>query len=253
MRGDLVGLYEKTLSNINFDCFEREKDKYSGVFLPVPFEEYLNVEKKIMVVGRETAGWNTHNKITLPKNKIFRFKENGVGSVINEAIEKYERHLKLDSKGRVKVTSRSRFKQFYFKIAKEMKISPKSIIYSNLFSWDYNDKSPVNRPQREYEEVKRLSLELLAHQISICKPDIIVFATGVNKITDTAIKELFNDYFDGYKTVEDSLVRGKFWEFEGAGIKCYRIAHPRATHGHGQYRELVINRIKDELNESCTR
>ncbi|WP_019895109.1 hypothetical protein [Hydrogenovibrio halophilus] len=39
------------------------EDHYSGVFLPEPFEPYLSAPLKIMVVGRETAGWNSKKEL----------------------------------------------------------------------------------------------------------------------------------------------------------------------------------------------
>ena len=60
--------YATILRDLNINSFNLEEDKYSGVFLPVPFDEYWSSNLKIMLVGRETAGWNTDNN----KNKINR-------------------------------------------------------------------------------------------------------------------------------------------------------------------------------------
>lgn len=195
-----------------------------------------------MLIGRETAGWNTNNSL----NTIHRIQDEGVERVVDEGIKRYQKHLKIDSKGKVKVTSRSRFKQYYFKIAKDLNLYPKSIIYSNFFAWDYNKKSPLLRPQKEFDEIKKASLRLLAAQIQVCKPDYIIFATGIRKVIDDSIKELFELYFDGYQTVSDTFVSKKFWEFDAAGAKCFRIAHPRATNGHGEFRKLILSQLKDE-------
>lgn len=53
--------YATILSDLKISSFNLEEDKYSGVFLPVPFDEYWSSSIKIMLVGRETAGWNTDN------------------------------------------------------------------------------------------------------------------------------------------------------------------------------------------------
>lgn len=46
MMEHLIGKYKEILSQVDLEKFERQKDKYSGVFLPVPFEEYYQGDKK---------------------------------------------------------------------------------------------------------------------------------------------------------------------------------------------------------------
>ncbi|MGK3440905.1 type I restriction endonuclease, partial [Klebsiella pneumoniae] len=57
----LLDAYKRILQEVDVRSFNLSEDKYSGVFLPVPFEEYWHSPVKIMLVGRETAGWNTLN------------------------------------------------------------------------------------------------------------------------------------------------------------------------------------------------
>ncbi|WP_413282511.1 hypothetical protein [Vibrio sp. MA40-2] len=83
---------------------------------------------------------------------------------------------------------------------------------------------------------------MLAVQIEEFKPDVIIFATGVHKVIDDAIKELFNTYFDGLIKNDASFITKKFWEFNAGGATCFRIAHPRAYYGHQKYRKLIIDR-----------
>lgn len=238
--------YKEILQEIDIKAFNLEEDKYSGVFLPVPFDEYWSSEVKIMLVGRETAGWNTNNnKNTI--RRIIDFKENGkIDELIEEANNRYKAHLKSASNGKIITKSRSRFKQYFFKLATELRVNPKAIIYSNIFSWDYDKKSPKMRPDQEFFEISSISKKLLAAQIKNLKPDFIIFAAGFTGI-DSVIKALFNENFDGYKNTAEVIPR-KLWEFRAANATCFRIAHPRATHGHGQYRDMVIQRIKDKLS-----
>jgi len=58
----LLDEYGRILKELKFDSFNHNEDKYSGVFLPVPFDEYWSSSLKVMLVGRETAGWNTDNQ-----------------------------------------------------------------------------------------------------------------------------------------------------------------------------------------------
>ncbi|KGK41402.1 hypothetical protein LH51_15105 [Nitrincola sp. A-D6] len=233
--------YATILSDLKISSFNLEEDKYSGVFLPVPFDEYWSSSLKIMLVGRETAGWNTDNN----KNKINRVadfvEKDKVFELLSEATGRYKKHLSVCKDGKVITKTRSRFKQYFFRLAKELDVNPKSIVYGNMFSWDYNKKSPRTRPKNELEEITSISKELLAIQIKHFQPDVVIFAAGFVGI-DPIIKQLFNEKFSGYQNKE--VISGKYWEFEAGNATCFRIAHPRATHGHGEFRDKVIQRIK---------
>ena len=236
--------YVRILQGLQIDQFNLAEDKYSGVFLPDPFEEYWTAKTKVMLVGRETAGWNTDND----KNTIKRAAGLGsvtVAQVLDEPFGRYRTHFKLKG-DKVVDTSSSRFMQYYFRLARELGLDPRSLIYANLFAWDYDKKSPRKRPASEFNEVVSTSQQLLAVQIRRFRPDYIVFASGIRG-ADGIIRSLFNDHFGGYQTAKDKLIPGKLWEFEAAGATCYRIAHPRAGYGHAEFRDQVIERIKADV------
>lgn len=242
---NLISQYSEIINQIDFTKFSHTQDKYSGIFLPIPFEEYWLSKPRIMLVGRETAGWNTNNnKNTLERISYFIENKN-IHELIDEAINRYKKHLELDNNKKIITKSKSRFKQFYFKLAQEINLDPKSIFYTNIFAWDYNKKTPLNRPDNEFQEIKKISIKLLATQINYLKPDFIIFATGFSRI-DTIIKELCNQYFDSYKT-SAPVIHQKLWEFRAANATCFRIAHPRAMYGHQEYRIEVIRRIKTKI------
>jgi len=237
--------YARILHGLRIDGFDLDEDKYSGVFLPAPFDEYWTAKTKVMLVGRETAGWNTDNN----KNTIKRAAGLGgvsVSEVVNESFRRFRKHFELKG-DKVVDTSRSRFMQYYFRLARELGL----VIYANLFAWDYDKKSPRNRPASEFNEIASTSQQLLAAQIRRFKPDFIVFASGI-KGADGLIRSLFNDHFGGYQTAKDKLVPGKLWEFEAAGATCYRIAHPRAEYGHAEFRDKVIERIRASVASSAS-
>lgn len=234
--------YSRILQGLQIDRFNLVEDKYSGVFLPEPFEEYWASKVKVMLVGRETAGWNTKNH----KNTIGRaaglVDGCSLAEVLVEASERYRDHLRLNGDKVIK-TSRSRFMQYYFRVARELDLDPRALIYANLFAWDYDKRSPKGRPTSEFNEIVTISQQLLAAQIRQLKPDYIVFAAGVKGV-DGVIRGLFEDHFGGYQTAKDKLIPGKLWEFNAANATCFRIAHPRAGYGHQEYKTEVINRIK---------
>ncbi|MEZ8326035.1 hypothetical protein BCS84_18130 [Vibrio cyclitrophicus] len=234
--------YESVLKDLNSTDFINGEDRYSGVFLPYPFEEFSSANRRVMIVGRETARWNTLNN----KNTISRIvKQNdtkNLRSIIDEAFERYSWHL-LDKKGgELKASHRSHFKRFYSKLAQELSLSPRQLIYANLYAWDYNGVSPQRRGKEEFSVIQKLSAELLVETIKFCKPDSIVFAVGCNRKNDETIKLVMNKYFGGYETKE--LESKKYWRFTSNGMDCYRIAHPRANSKEQQdFRSLVINKV----------
>lgn len=237
--------YHKTLSKVDFDNFNFIEDKYSGVFLPYHFEAYEEANPKIMIVGRETAGWNTNNNKNTLKRIIDKNANNSLNDIIEESLSRYSWHLKNSPDGKIKTKHSSKFKHYYNKVSKELKLSPKSMIYANLFAWDYDKKSPLERPDEELQKIADISLELLATQIKFFNPDYIIFATGYSRI-DRLIKKLFEIHFDGHETIR--VNPKKIWEFSAANTKCFRIAHPRAQHGHAVFRKEVIEIIKKNSN-----
>tara|TARA_R110001606_G_C15379449_1_gene650295 strand:+ start:127 stop:876 length:750 start_codon:yes stop_codon:yes gene_type:complete len=246
---ELIKDYRRILAGLQVDRFNLDEDKYSGVFLPVPFDEYWAAKSKVMLVGRETAGWNTANCKNTIKRVAGLVEGITLDEVVSEATERYKKHLKCDGE-KVVIKSRSRFMQYYFRLAKELDLDPRAIIYTNLYAWDYNKKSPRKRPADELDEVVSLSQQLLAAQITHLKPEYIIFAAGVSGV-DSIIKGLCNEHLGGYETSTESVPR-MLWQFKAAGATCFRIAHPRATHGHGEFRGGVIERIKKSISSGTS-
>ncbi|WP_372858880.1 hypothetical protein, partial [Pseudoalteromonas sp.] len=235
--------YKRILSTICKNEFSFKEDKYSGIFLTYPFKAYDTTKIKVMIVGRETAGWNSKNEKNTFNRIIKKSESNQLDTIIDESLLRYSWHLKDSIDGEIKSKHSSHFKRFFTTVAKQIEIEPEAIVYANLLAWDYDGLSPLQRPAQEQDKIVVLSIQLLAEQISFYKPDHIVFATGVHKV-DKIIKRLFNEYFDGYKTLE--VEPRKLWQFKAADATCYRIAHPRAmANDHPKFRQKVIELIKN--------
>ncbi len=239
----LINAYRQILQGLNARSFNLEEDKYSGVFLPVPFDEYWHSPVKIMLVGRETAGWNTLNGKNTMSRVLGLIPDITTEQVVQEAIARYRHHLEVT----LNLKSRSRFIQYHFRLARELKMPPQAIVYSNLLAWDYDRYTPLTRPDNEVQEVITASLKLLAAQIKHLEPDFIIFASGARR-TDYIIKQLLTENFNGYET--SSVIPGKLWEFKTGSVICFRIAHPRAMRGHQKCRDEVIERIKQHCDPS---
>ncbi|MFN3069174.1 hypothetical protein ACKWMY_13795 [Serratia sp. J2] len=243
----LINTYRQILLELNAHSFNLEEDKYSGVFLPIPFDEYWHSPVKIMLVGRETAGWNTLNGKNTMSRVLGLIPGITTEQVVEEAIARYRQHLPVKKDGTLNLKSRSRFIQYHFRLARELEMPPQAIVYANLLAWDYDRHTPLTRPENEVQEVITVSLKLLAAQIKHLEPDFIIFASGARR-TDYIIKQLLTGHLDGYET--SSVIPGKLWEFKTGSVICFRIAHPRAMRGHQKCRDEVIERIKQLCNPS---
>ncbi|MBA5917228.1 hypothetical protein [Vibrio parahaemolyticus] len=197
----LINDYGRILQELRINAFNLDEDKYSGVFLPMPFDEYWSSNIKIMLVGRETAGWNTDNHKNTIKRVADFSEHNKIDDLVHEAIGRYRKHLSVNKNGNITTKTKSRFKQYFFRLSRELKLAPKSIVYANIFAWDYNKKTPRTRPKNEVNEITSISKQLLAAQIGYLKPDIIIFAAGFVGI-DSIIKQLFNEKFGGYPRIQ---------------------------------------------------
>lgn len=236
----LINTYRQILQELNARSFNLEEDKYSGVFLPIPFDEYWRSPVKMMLVGRETAGWNTLNGKNTMSRVLGLIPDITTEQVVEEAVARYRQHLSVKNDGTSNLKSRSRFTQYHFRLARELEIPPQAIVYANLLAWDYDRLTPLIRPESEVQEVISASLKLLAAQIKHLEPDYIIFAPGARR-TDYIIKQLLTQ-LGGYET--SSVIPGKLWQFKAGNTVCFRIAHPRAMRGHQKYRDEVIERIK---------
>ncbi|EHP0861483.1 hypothetical protein KNZ39_003036 [Escherichia coli] len=243
----LLKEYTQILQGLNARSFNLKEDKYSGVFLPVPFDEYWHSPVKIMLVGRETAGWNTRNGKNTMLRALGIIPGVTADQVVKEAIVRYQQHLAVKNDGTPNLKSRSRFTQYHFRLARKLEIPPQAIVYANLLAWDYDRLTPLIRPENEVQEVISASLKLLTAQIKHLAPNFIIFASGVRR-TDYILKRLLTEYLDGYETL--SVTPGRLWEFKAGNAICFRIAHPRAMRGHQKYRDEVIERIKQLCNQN---
>ena len=65
-----------------------------------------------MLVGRETAGWNTLNGKNTISRVLGLIPDVTIGQVVEEAVDRYRKHLPVQNYGTANLKSRSRFTQF---------------------------------------------------------------------------------------------------------------------------------------------
>lgn len=196
--------------------------RLSGLFVATASESYLRSKVRIMIVGRETAGWKGADVVP------------GTGAQIDVAAY-LERQMAYHQKkvGTVKATST--FFQFYRRVAhmvaapddRHLKDAP---IWANLFCVDKNKSRPDRTPGPASARILDLSARLLRIQIAVLRPELIVFATGSS--CDSYLKMR---YFDSLLKSEVHNPK-RLWEFhialtDDAGdpftVRAFRTPHPR--------------------------
>jgi len=245
--------YLKILQTITKVQCSKENDKYSGVFLPFPKEGAKEYSPRVMLIGRETGGWNTDNK----KNTLQRIiDKNEIGKledILQEAKARYELHLQNLTK-----KTRSHFMRFHQCLEDEL---GHHVFYTNLFAWDYNKTSPLTAPsEQDIEMVKSLSIQLLAVQFQYFKPDFVIFATGCYRV-DKIIKHFVDNKLGGFSRSK-VIYSKRLWNFQVNDLPdtmFYRINHPRSTDKKNDkvekgsfhmIRKDIIAKMK-ELKHSC--
>lgn len=218
--------YHELLCNLRNTQIAIKQDSYSGVFLSQAHPDYWCCSKKIMIVGRETAGWLGEKwpggKISL--STIINANDEEMMNIIEQSLIRYQKFLKATKPGK------SKFKQFYYKVAEILKVKPTSLIYANFFAWDFKGRNIKTYRQGRNKEISTLinySTQLLKIQIIKYKPDFIIFATGCDGIDDLIKTQLTEG---NYSNLEEYYVARQLWafvaSFEDFNVTCFRIPHP---------------------------
>lgn len=73
-----------------------------------------------MLVGRETADWNTLNGKNTISRVLGLIPDVTIGQVVEEAVDRYRKHLPVQNYGTTNLKSRSRFTQYHFRLARSL-------------------------------------------------------------------------------------------------------------------------------------
>ena len=263
VNAELKDLYVGILRELNPDAFGPKlggsgpdlgdsKDLYSGVFLPVAFDEYFCAPIRIMLVGMETKSWKPKGCAARPREVLEARRPNSqldMKFIVDRSIDRYEDQYD-ESNG----WWEGPLHCYQYRIVDALGLeNKKAVIWSNLLAWSWNEGSPFARSKLEREEIIRISNKLLAAQIRTLKPEYIIFTTlGL----DLVIKRLFNKYFGSYDRIY--LKSKKLWIFrpkQASDITCYRIAHPAAGRSREDkeiyklYRGKVLERIRKGVDK----
>lgn len=198
----------------------------SDIFLGFVPENYDIEQNNILVIGRETRGWNIKNI-----SPIYEYSEQNIVLSMEHSKQRFYEQLS---------DNKQKFTFFDFMQRINRHIDHRQLLWGNLFCVDHHRKNPKNH--RLFNHIKQLSEELLLAQIKILQPKIIILANGLNS---SAVKTR-NKYFPAIKFSKsfDDIPKKYlqmctlFKEDDNYQPICYRICHPAS-----------INRFKNKKSK----
>lgn len=209
-------------------------EQLSNLFLSdIPFNIH-EAKYRIMIVGRETRGWDKDGG---PFESI----EKLVDASLALHKKVFNKYIKKPGKGRT-----------FFGFMKRVKGKCKdcAIIYSNLLCFDWN-KTTVSENNEYFVDCRKLSKILLKTQIDFFKPDVIIFANGPS--TAKIRREFFPpiDQGEDYQDEDKKIPNNVLWKFTSmecndGKIPCYRIHHPSGWKNNaeaGKARTYLIDKL----------
>lgn len=195
----------------------------SGLFVPAASQSYLRSSTRLMIVGRETAGWRKLRTqlAALPPSAT--------------VVDYLQQQMVYHQQKVQQVEGRSKFFQFY-RAASAAVAAPDdrarrdAPIWSNLFCFDEGKTRPDRKGDDEetVKEIVDLSFKLLEIQIAVFEPQVIVFTTGTS--CDHYLRERLTE-----RQNSTVLIPRQLWRFElplsdaadAPLALAYRTPHPR--------------------------
>jgi hypothetical protein len=221
----------------------------SGLFVPAVGDSYLRSRVRVMIVGRETAGWGKlHTDLATPER---------TGSVADYLAHQMEKHRRMVAQ----VGAGSKFFQFYRDTARKVaapedRAAQDAPVWANLFCFDDGKTRPDRASDPATADIVRLSGALLRIQVEVLRPALIVFTTGSS--CDRYVRQHFADRFDSTVHLPKRL-----WEFKlpvvaaaaAAGkpghALAFRTPHPRHAASAALRRAIVADALAPGALAAC--
>ncbi|MNP06791.1 hypothetical protein D3C76_987900 [compost metagenome] len=236
----LITAYRQTLSDLPLHWLDRSREHeadfkhISGLFLPGTSPLFEQAAKRIMVVGRETRRWDV---LTAGKPFI------DLDEYIQRAMAIQQRHLAKY------IQDKADRGASFFNFLRKLHQADHSIgiAWANLFSFAWQKGSPMR--WRHFEDLAKVSKRLLEAQITLLRPDIIVFANGASS---AHIRQQFFPHKGELSVCSDlgdyrshGIPVKQLWRFRlHASIQCYRIQHPSSVSaGSRAARRFLVDQI----------
>lgn len=216
---ELLDRYSKVVRLEELHALAEENPKLSGLFVGTATDAYLASPRKVLLVGKETAGWNRG----LARAREF----DDIEPYLRSAMARHEKELAAPRPG-------SKFFQFYRQLEElSGSVDRASVAWGNLFCMDHEKASP-KKAERQIARISDLSRQLLAVQLEVLKPDVIFFVTGHGYDRQLKASVAIQP---GSSEVH---VPKRLWQFQIGNVAAFRTPHPQWERGR-KHRNLAIN------------
>jgi len=214
---ELRSLYKKHWPAID-NCMK----KYPGLSAPTVIDisdAYFNSPKRLMIIGQQTYDWGTGTLDFMLKDYgDFNFGERYYSTPFWNVISK---------------------------VAKILGVDRYAIAWTNLVKCDYKCDSKKGRPPKKIEVEVQEAFPVLADEISILAPDIIIFFTGP-QYDDRLKKSLPGSTFEKVRNYDPrQLAKISNPNLPAKSIRTY---HPNYLRRSGKENEFLkyIKRISND-------
>ena len=196
--------------------------------------KYKSADLRIMIFGQETNSWETQvSNVKIPTEESHRY----IDQTVDAFMEAYIIHK---SKPDLKTPFWIAFKQLK-KLTSEMKCE---LIWNNIYKIGNRAKNK-NRPHEQIRMMENEYFDVIHEEISILKPDVLLFLTGPEYESRVTKKMKIADYHTISNIDKRKLARISV----SNGILAYRTYHPgylNRTAFFKDYLKLIVEDIKRE-------
>ncbi|MCF0060561.1 hypothetical protein MUK70_15060 [Dyadobacter chenwenxiniae] len=227
----LLELYQTYTQSIYSQTWD---DNVSAPLLMHVFDEYCVMENKILFVGQETHSWGQMNLKPSPEELLNKYRDFNLGKSADYGDGKPFRYLRSPFWN----FNRNLFFQGNWRNS-EVTNKTNGFLWTNISKFDCNSTTPSH----ELQDRNKAGFELLKAEISILKPDVVVFLTGSKY--DHRIDEVFKP------TRETILPDGYLYRLSTSDgslpPRTFQTKHPRTL--LGSRRNKMPNRYQEVLGE----
>ena len=236
-------------------------DGLDDVFLPGVSDGYQEAPLKVMVIGRER-----HYRYGAPQADASAVNMRPDLSIRDYVERGMRRHEAVRAETFAQEKHGSDLLGLVVDVAKAVKTKESplgaGVVYANLFAVAFNGDDP--RKTAAWPHIRDLSKALLDIQIDVLKPDVIVFANGIDSAPQ---RKLFYPHKLKKRSKGGAVVRctngvswkathgievGHLYGFKlDERIQCYRIHHPSSAYHRtkaAEARTVLLELLGSQLN-----
>lgn len=224
---ELKKLYERHFDRA-VKAIPKDEKISSPLLIKIREEKYKKSDKKVMIVGQETFGWQ---------------KEFG-SKPIEDLMAEYDSYLNNNIRGRDKRAFWKAFHDFEKKLKTHYKGEQLYFFWDNIVKVGRANSKGMTKGIRDFE---REYFSVFSQEVEILKPDIVIFLTGPDR--DNDIKYNFNNItFD--KLGYPSIVKDKRNYKTPSKIvsdklpkKTIRLYHPNYWGGFNAIKQMAFEML----------